>query len=108
MNLPVFSAELRKCIQRCFPVNSAIYMRFLWSMLDGNKSAMLGMIDAVHSSTQPPFGSVKQVLNEESTRCRKMTQFPAAFPSSLHRSVPAQCLPPKGHFYAPCVACNHV
>jgi len=54
--------------------------------------------------TQPPFGVVKQVLNEEYTRCKKMTQIFAAFPSSLHRSVPAHCLPAKGHFYAPCWA----
>ena len=58
--------------------------------------------------TQPPFGSVKQVLNEEYTRCTKMTQFLAAFPSSLHRSVPAQRLPAKGHFYAPYPACVKV
>jgi hypothetical protein len=55
--------------------------------------------------TQPPFGVVKQVLNEEYTRCKKMTQIFAAFPSSLHRSVPAHCLPAKGHFYAPCWVC---
>ena len=58
--------------------------------------------------TQPPFGSVKQVLNEEYTRCMKMTQFFAAFPSSLHRSVPAHRLPSKGHFYALCPACVYV
>ena len=39
MNLPVFSAELQKCLQRCFPVNSAIYMRFFLFKDDGNNSA---------------------------------------------------------------------
>ena len=49
--------------------------------------------------TQPPFGTVYwQVLNEEYTRCMKTTQIPAAFPSSLHRSVPAHCLPSRGLF----------
>ena len=65
---------------------------------------MLAQIVHTEIHTQPPFGSVKQVLNEEYSRCKKMTQFLAAIPSSLHRSVPAQCLPPKGHFYAPCLA----
>ena len=53
--------------------------------------------------TQPPFGSVKQVLNEEYTRCLKLTQLSAAFPKFSSSFCPRTMLAPKGLFYAQCL-----